>query len=245
MSAPILLDLYCCEGGAARGYQRAGFTVMGVDLQERFAAQYAGDGFLAMSALDALDALLTGGALVFDLRAGGYQTVYARDLTAVHASPPCQAHTTLTKGHLARGVDNGHVDLIEPTRPRLEQLDLPYVIENVTSAPVRPDVTLCGLMFGLRVFRHRLFELGGWKAEQPEHPTHRGHRVAGWRHGVRYEGDMFAVYGNGGGKGTVAEWQEAMGIDWTEGRLALAEAIPPAYTEHLGRQLMAHVVGAP
>jgi hypothetical protein len=65
--------------------------------------------------------------------------------------------------------------------------------------------------------------------------------VRGWRHGTYYDGPYLAVYGDGGGKGSVAEWQAAMGIDWTEDRKAIAEAIPPAYTEHLGRQLIAHL----
>lgn len=238
---PILLDLYCCEGGAARGYQGAGFEVFGVDIEPRFGAQYAGDWFVAMSALEVLDRLNDDREVAFSRPDGATRWLRREEVKAAHSSPPCQFHTTLTKGHLARGIDNGHVDLIAPTRPRLEKLGVPYVIENVVGAPVRADVTLCGLMFGLKVFRHRLFELGGWVATAPEHPSHVGHRVAGWRHGVRHQGDMFAVYGNGGGKGTVAEWQTAMGIDWTEDRLALAEAIPPAYTEHLGHQLRAHI----
>ena len=107
----------------------------------------------------------------------------------------------------------------------------PYVIENPAA---RPDVVLCGEMFGLKVIRHRNFELGGWKAEAPTHVAHRG-RVAGMRHGEWFTGPYFAVYGNGGGKGTVTQWQDAMGIDWTDNRKSIAEAIPPAYTGYLGR----------
>ena len=212
-----LLDLFCCAGGAARGYQDAGFHVTGVDIKAQ--PRYAGDEFVQADALEFL-------------------ALHGHRFDAVHASPPCQAHTTLTKGNVHRGIGMGHVDLIPATRAALEAAGRPYVIENVTSAPVRADVTLCGLMFGLRVFRHRLFELGGWAMLQPHHPTHRGHRVAGWRHGIRYEGDMVAVYGAGGGKGSVSEWQSAMGIDWTASRTELAEAVPPAYTAHVGLQLM-------
>jgi DNA (cytosine-5)-methyltransferase 1 len=107
---------------------------------------------------------------------------------------------------------------------------------------VRRDFTLCGEMFGLDVIRHRYFELGGWfsMAFAPTHPAHRG-RVRGWRHGTYYDGPYLAVYGDGGGKGSVAEWQQAMGIDWTDDRKAIAEAIPPAYTEWVGGQMLAHL----
>lgn len=217
---PRLLDAYCCAGGASVGYARAGFDVEGVELHPRTDYPYRQH---------------QGDAVAF-IRERGHQ------YDAIAASPPCQAHTTLTKGHLAQGRDYGHVDLIADTRAALIQAGVPYIIENVVGARaelVNP-VMLCGLSFGLRVFRHRLFE-SNLPLDAPVHPSHRGHRVAGWRHGVKHEGDMFAVYGDGGGKGTTAEWQAAMGIDWTEDRKAIAEAIPPAYTEHLGRQLLAHL----
>lgn len=99
---------------------------------------------------------------------------------------------------------------------------------------------LDGEMFGLRVIRHRNYELGGWTMAQPHHPKHRG-RVAGWRHGVYHDGPYVAVYGDGGGKGSVAEWQEAMGISWTSERKELAEAIPPAHAEAIGSSLLSHL----
>ncbi|MFD4461333.1 hypothetical protein [Nocardia sp. NPDC058480] len=114
------------------------------------------------------------------------------------------------------------------------------MIENVQGSKLRRDLTLCGEMFGLGVIRHRYFELGGWSMPQPAHVAHRG-RVAGYRHGERFDGPYVAVYGQGGGKGTVRQWQSAMGIDWTSDRVELAEAIPPAYTEFLGRQLIAEL----
>jgi DNA (cytosine-5)-methyltransferase 1 len=201
------------------GYHQAGFEVVGVDIEPQ--PNYPFEHHVA----DAIE----------------YVKAHGHEFDAIHASPPCQAHTTLTKGNVHRGIGLDHIDLIPATREALEAVGRPYVIENVTSAPLRADVELCGLMFGLKVFRHRLFELGGWGMLQPHHPTHVGHRVAGWRHGVRYEGDMFAVYGDGGGKGTVPEWQRAMGIDWTTERGEIAEAIPPAYTRHIGAQLMNHL----
>lgn len=94
-------------------------------------------------------------------------------------------------------------------------------------------------MFGLGVIRHRYFEIDTRvRITVPVHKPHRG-RVRGWRHGVYYDGPYTAVYGEGGGKGSVAEWQLAMGIYWTDNRKAIAEAVPPAYTELVGRQLLA------
>ncbi len=161
----------------------------------------------------------------------------APTFAAIHASPPCQANTALTKGNRARGWKDDHVDLIPETRELLDAVGLPYVIENVQGATMRRDLTLCGETFGLGVIRHRYFELGRWSTEAPEHAPHRG-RVAGYRHGQWYEGPYFAVYGNGGGKGSVEQWQTAMGIDWLDDRVLLAEAIPPAYTEFVGARLL-------
>lgn len=98
-------------------------------------------------------------------------------------------------------------------------------------------------MFGLGVIRHRYFELGGWSTRNPTHITHRG-RVAGYRHGQWFDGPYFAVYGDGGGKGTVAQWQYAMGIDWTADRREIAEAIPPAYTHFIGEQILETITAA-
>ena len=114
------------------------------------------------------------------------------------------------------------------------------VIENVEQAPLRRDLLLCGEMFGLGVLRHRIFELHGFRPRQPFHKRHRG-KVRGWNHGVWQDGPYLAVYGEGGGKGSVAEWQEAMGIDWTRERRSIAEAVPPAYSEFIGRALMEHL----
>ena len=89
------------------------------------------------------------------------------------------------------------------------------------------------------MIRHRKFELINWSTEQPEHKPHRG-RVRGWRHGRYHDGPYIAAYGKGGGKGSVAEMQEAMGIDWTDVHEELREAIPPAYTELIGARFLAH-----
>lgn len=220
MNRPRLLDLFCCAGGAAVGYHRAGFDVVGLDinLQPNYPFEFH-----------------QGNAIEFAKEHG-------HEFDAIHASPPCQAHTTLIKGN-QQATAYRHVDLIPATREALEATGKPFVIENVPAAPIRADLTLCGEMFGLGVIRHRVFELHGWTAAQLPHVKHRG-RVAGWRHGQWHDGPYFAVYGDGGGKGSVTEWQHAMGIDWTADRRELAEAIPPAYTELIGEQLIEAVANS-
>jgi DNA (cytosine-5)-methyltransferase 1 len=218
---PRLLDLYCCAGGAAKGYADAGFEVTGVDRDPQ--PQYPFE-FVEVNALTFLRERMTW---------------IRRTFLAVHASPPCQKHSALTKG-----TNKGRVyeDFLAPTRVLLEELGLPYVMENVAGAPLRKDLMLCGEMFGLRVIRHRYFEFGGaLSVPRVEHPAHRG-RVAGMRHGEWFEGPYFAVYGDGGGKGSVKDWQDAMGIHWTSVRKEIAEAIPPAYTRFIGEHMMKELV---
>lgn len=207
-----VLDLFCGAGGAAVGYHRAGAEVIGVDIDPQPDYPYE---FIQADAIDYLtnhDAGLHG----FDL---------------IHASPPCQTHSALTQGNRNReGWHDEHVDLIPETRTLLDATGIPYVIENVQGSTLRRDATLCGEMFGLDVIRHRYFEFGRWTTEKPAHQPHRG-RVAGWRHGVYYDGPYLAVYGQGGGKASVAEAKEAMGIEHMRTLHDLVEAIPPAYTE--------------
>jgi hypothetical protein len=227
-----LLDLYCRVGGASEGYKRAGFTVYGVDIEpidDYPFPHFWGD------ALTVIDILLAGGGITFS----NGETLYLTDFDAIHASPPCQVETALSKGTNKRLLET-YPNLIPPTRDRLELTSVPWVIENVQGSKVRRDLTLCGEFFGLEVLRHRYFELGGWSMAKPAHHKHRG-RVAGYRHGEWFTGPYFAVYGDGGGKGTVAEWQRAMGIDWTANRKNIAEAIPPAYAEFIGGGLMTHL----
>ncbi|NKZ90494.1 DNA methylase [Rhodococcus hoagii] len=214
-SLPRLLDLFCCAGGASVGYHQAGFEVVGVDI-----APQPNYPFMFIQG-DALEFVRRNGHL-FD---------------AIHASPPCQASCTLTKG---TNKGREYVDLIPETRETLAKFNVPTVIENVAGADLRRDLALCGEMFGLQVIRHRFFEVTNAEVAQPEHKPHRG-RVAGYRHGTWYTGPYFAVYGNGGGKGTVEQWQTAMGMPWTNVRRELAEAIPPAYTKHIGNQLLAEI----
>lgn len=214
---PRLLDLFCGAGGAAVGYHRAGFEVTGVDIAPQ--PDYPFE-FVQINALHPM--------IDYDV------------FTLVHASPPCQDRIAITAGNRRRpGWSDTHVNLVPYVRKRLADCDVPYVIECGVGRHLRRDLSLCGETFGLDVIRHRWFEFGGHldPIPAPAHRPHRG-RVAGWRHGVYHDGPYVAVYGEGGGKGSVAQWQKAMGIDWTADRRSIAEAIPPAYTEYIGRLVL-------
>ncbi|MCY0959562.1 DNA methylase [Streptomyces sp. H27-H5] len=226
---PALLDLFCCAGGAAMGYHRAGFDVTGIDIRPRPNYPFS---FIQGNALAVLADLIASGEI--------------RRFSAVHASPPCQKRCALTIGtNRSRGWGGTHLDLVAPTRELLDASGLPYVIEQPDGkADIRKDITLCGEMFGLGVLRHRNFELGAWTAKRRKHVKHRGY-VRGHRHGIWRDGPYVAAYGKGGGKATVPEMQAAMGITWTDVREELTEAIPPAYAEWLGRAFLArNQVGA-
>jgi DNA (cytosine-5)-methyltransferase 1 len=211
-----VLDLCSGAGGAGMGYFLAGFDVVGVDIRPQ--PNYP----FTFHQGDAIE----------------YVREHGADFDLIHASWPCQHHTALTKG---TNKGREYPDLIPAGRAAMLATGRPCVLENVQGAPIRRDLTLCGEMFGLRVIRHRYFEIHGFPTLQMPHLPHRG-RVAGCRHGKWYEGYYFAVYGDGGGKGTVAQWQTAMGMHWTDVRKELAEAIPPAYTRHIGEQFTAHTV---
>jgi DNA (cytosine-5)-methyltransferase 1 len=213
-----LLDVCCGAGGAAAGYRHAGFHVTGVDIHPQ--PNYAGDDFHQADGID-------------------FVRRHGHTFDVIHASPPCQASCTLTAG---TNQGRSYPQLIPDLRQALYETGRPYVIENVAGAPIRKDLRLCGEMFSLAVIRHRFFELDGVHVPELEHPAHRG-RVAGMRHGRWHEGPYFAVYGQGGGKGTVRQWQHAMNITWTDVRKEIAEAIPPAYTRYIGTHLRACLAG--
>ena len=222
---PRLLDLFCGEGGAGRGFQLAGFDVTGVDLAKRCASRYPGR-------------FIRGDAVKFAVD-------HAGDFDAVHASPPCKVHTSLavlhpedTAGMLFPMAT--HVDLIPDTRAALVASGRPWIIENVPGAPLIDPVTLCGSMFGLgavcedgwrQLWRHRLFEsTARLIAPGP----------------CQHDGSPVGVYGNGGGgldaatrgyKATQQEANEALQTPWMS-RTGVSQAIPPAYTEWLGAQLL-------
>ncbi|MEU0398340.1 DNA methylase [Streptomyces sp. NPDC006208] len=217
-----LLDLFTGVGGARKGYERAGFTVDGVDKNPQPDNAYR--------------------TIVSDVFEYAYPRLdYIRaTYTMIHASSPCQHDAAITLGTNKR-LRHTYPDLYAPTKELLEEIGLPYVIETPKA---RPDLVLCGEMFGLRVTRHRNFELGGWSTAKPTHPPHRG-LTLGMRHGKLITeangGYYYAVYGNGGYKGTVDQWRDAMGIHWTRNRKSIAEAIPPAYTQYIGAQFTAQI----
>ena len=199
---PRLLDLFCGAGGAAVGYQQAGFYVVGVDIEPQ--PNYCGDEFVQAD------------ALTFDL--SGFD--------AVHASPVCKAFTK-TGWAYHFGYHANHDDLLTPMRARLEEQPAPWVIENVPGAPMRVDVMLCGSQFGLGVRRHRWFELS-WSLFTLMTPCDHSRRVV-------------SPHGNPNRfKGSRTEWAAGMGIDWMTAP-ELAQAIPPAYSEWIGEQLLAHL----
>lgn len=189
------------------GYYRAGFDVVGVDVTPQPRYPFP---------------LWQRDALEFVKRHG-------RHFDAVHASPPCQAHTNAQK---IRG--NTHPQLIGATRDALAALGVPYVIENVPGAPLIDPVELCGAMFDLGTYRHRLFETN-FPVAVPDHPEHVRPNTKMGR--TPKPEQMMHVVGNFSG---VAQAREAMGIDWMT-RDGLREAIPPAYTEYIGGQLLAQV----
>lgn len=199
-----LLDLYCKAGGAARGYADAGFEVTGVDIQPQPRYPYT---FVRADALD-------------------YLATHSHEFDVIHASPPCHDHSSLAR--LTGMNDTGW--LLGATRHALESTGLPWVIENVPGAAMRPDLVLCGEMFGLRVRRHRWFET---------HPL-LFDLVPPCSHSV----PVVSVHGHPGGRSVrdgkvmprLAEWREAMGIDWMSAR-ELAQAVPPAYTRWIGERL--------
>lgn len=210
---PKLLDLFCGAGGAAMGYHRAGFEVVGVDIkpQPRYPFEF--------HQADAMTYPLDG----FDV---------------IHASPPCQRYSIAASIH---GNAEDHPDLVDPCRERLIQSGAAYVIENVPGAPLRNAITICGRALGLGVKRHRLFEsnrpiLGTYcpKGHKGEWVTVVGHTVISRQHRIPMvpgkRRQQFKHLGTERGR-------EAMGIDWMT-RDELSLAIPPAYTEWIGRQLL-------
>lgn len=155
---------------------------------------------------------------------------YVRSFDLVHASPPCQAYT-----NAAKIMHRSHPDLVGPVRELLVAAGVPYVIENVPGAPLLHPITLCGAMFpGLKTYRHRLFE-SNVPIVAPAHPQHTAPTTKMGR--PPQEGEFMHVVGNFSG---VNAAREAMGISWMT-RDDLREAIPPAYTEHIGRQVTGHL----
>ncbi len=211
---PRLLDLYCGAGGAAKGYQRAGFEVVGVDINRQ--PNYCGEQFIQADCLD-LD------------------PSFVRSFDAIHASPPCQAYTRKAANWGRKRVNHiEHPDLLGPTRDKLAATGIPYVIENVIGAPMRADLVLCGTMFGLRIIKHRQFECSfpvfsllpdcdhsdvynPWSGKGRSAVEHRAAQDTPWIPQCGGASRKAGVTGD------------------------LNNAIPPAFTRYIGEQLMAHL----
>jgi DNA (cytosine-5)-methyltransferase 1 len=206
-----ILDLFSCAGGAATGYHRAGFDVVGVDIwpQPNYPFEF-----------------VHRNALMLDPE-------WVATFDAIHASPPCQ----FGSAYLRRGFEHDHINLIPQTRQLLEASGLPYVIENIpTNAEHLHDpAQLCGSTFGLDIRRHRLFETNWplvgapcnhrWQTPRFPQATNRSNLRSTVEVGA-YRCHRLAP--------------AAMGIDWMTNH-ELSEAIPPAYTEFIGRQLAGHI----
>lgn len=236
MRKPRLLDLFSGAGGAGTGYRRAGFSVFGVDIasQPRYPFPFhRGD------AIEIMSTLLNGEQVTFlgpDGDGCEWYDLGLADFDAIHTSPPCQTFTAYRRR--GAGVGDSYVNLIPETREALQAAGLPFIIENVETARdelINP-VRMCGSSFRLDVRRHRLFESNvpltevpcdhAWQTPRFPPATNRTNlrrtvEVGVWRIPLETQ-------------------RAAMGIDWMELR-ELSEAIPPAYTEHLGRQVLAHI----
>lgn len=155
------------------------------------------------------------------------------DFDAIHASPPCQRYSVNTRQH---GTSAQHPDFVDLVRRQLIASGVTWVIENVPGSPLNNPIILCGSQFGwTRLRRHRLFESNVTLTANA------------CNHTIQH--DVISVTGNAGGSskrdgaarfGSTSVWRELMGIDWMTGR-ELAEAIPPAYTEFIGYQLLAAI----
>jgi DNA (cytosine-5)-methyltransferase 1 len=204
---PKLLDLFCGAGGAAMGYHRAGFEVVGVDIKPQ--KHYP-----------------------FEFHQADAMTYPLEGFDVIHASPPCQAFSILTRG-FKKGETKAE-DLIVAIRQRLESSGVPWVIENVVGAPLKNYIIICGSALGLDVWRHRLFELGKFAMLFPQ-----------CRHELVTE--PWGVYsGAAGGRITqkrlanANQSREVMNMPWATQK-EIGQAIPPAYTFFIGQQLMRYL----
>ena len=209
-----LLDLFCGAGGAAMGYHRAGFEIVGVDHKPQKHYPFT---FVLGDALE-------------------YCAEHGAEFDAIHASPPCQRYSVSTPPSRRAS----HPDLVAPTRKVLRLSGRPYVIENVPGAPVEAPFMLCGTMFGLvgpdyHLRRHRLFEAPWWRWLVPACYHWPGPAITITGHGWSY-----AETRRLGRHLLNDERKLLMGIDWTN-RDELSQAVPPAYTYYIGCRLLEHL----
>lgn len=215
MTRPLLLDLFAGAGGASVGYHRAGFNVVGVDIEPQ--PNYP-----------------------FEFHQADAMQFPLEDVDVIHASPPCQGESRLRVLH----PDRTYSRLLRPTLARLATLPVPWVVENVEGADAPPEVyrfMLCGSAFGLRVRRHRWFwsNLAVWST--PCNHAAQNDRllgVYGASDGAHPDGFKHPGQKRGPRQATTAEAREVMGMPWATRRRELTEAIPPAYTQWIGEQLI-------
>lgn len=207
-SKPRLLDLFCGAGGTAMGYSRAGFEVVGVDISPQ--KHYP-----------------------FEFHRADAMTYPLEGFDVIHASPPCQKYSACRTMHSCR--DKEYPDLIVPVRERLKKTGNLYVIENVKGAPLIEPIKLNGLMFHLKLFRERWFEINTFILSP---------QIIKTNEVIGRNGFVSMVGGGDSGRGripanhrNIASWKAASGIDWMTAR-EMTQAIPPAYTEWIGKQLM-------
>ncbi len=220
-----ILDLFCGGGGTAMGMIQAGCEVIGVDIDPRCKKWYPG--IFIRHNVFALDQMLD------------WPRILAKT-NLIWASPTCRKWSTMTQ---VRGDPDDHPDQIGDTRKMLEHLDKPYIIENVPKAPLRKDVWLCGLMFNLPLYRHRIFECS-FPVAQPEHPKHAGQQ----KYSVVGRVSTQKQHGSEGYYKVKAAWPIAMGISHigvnattASGHNMFSQAIPPAFSKYLIEQFIAQV----
>jgi len=209
-----VLDLFCGSGGAAFGFAPYFDEILGVDKVKQ---PYYPFNYVICD--------------VFDL-----PLEFFEDFDFIWASPPCQAYSFSTKG--ARNLGKVYPDLVQQTRQLLDEAKKPYVIENVPGAPIRKDLMLCGEMFGLKIIRHRYFEVNGFHVPQLKHIIHKGMVANGTKIGV-FNGNSqnirtqkrYTIAGHQ--KGTLDQWQDAMQISWVNSKPHLSQCVPPPYSNYI------------
>lgn len=201
-----VLDLFCCCGGAALGLHQAGLSTLGVDIRNNH--EYPSE-FLNTD--------------IFKLPPDIF-----KEFDLIWASPPCQQFSVSSR----RWVNVGYEfdgDMIDATRQLLLDTGKPFVIENVVGAPIRKDLRLCGEMFGLRVVRHRIFEIHGFSVMQPPHVKHRppiDHNHSWYVNMTGHGGQSYSF--------KLEDWQRAIDIYHITRKEHLTQAVPPAYSKYIG-----------
>lgn len=209
-----VIDICCCDGGISEGFNRSKLfsKIVGVDIEPH--PDYP-----------------------FEFIQKDFQDLdpewIRRNFDLVHISPPCQLHSWAVAKDKDR--HEKYINLIPQARELVNKVGLPAIIENVTQAPIRNDLTLCGVMFGLNVVRHRRFELHKFFAVQPPHIRHAKPYMDVFN---QYKSKYMQIAGHGGSSPSykIEDWQKAMDISHIKLKENLVEAIPPAYSQYIAMQ---------